>query len=208
MLVEQESHDKSFFDIEDRRNWVWLGFVSILAVISIDDFFSDSVLVTPINPDLNFGVTATCAVLGFALAFWRLLNRTGRRRRLGDYLVVFLVAPLLAGMWGNVTVWRMAEHLAFFGSDASWEPAVYPVQSFVRNTRRRRPDTYKIKIDPFGARNVDIPIPYAQYDQFRRSSAPVCVTVLQRESPSGAVQIITNGGLDLGTPEPVQLHSC
>lgn len=205
---EMDDEGKSAFDLADKKRW-FLGAVALVfIVVSLDDYLSGTSLITPINSSLSYVVTSVCAVIGFMLGFYRWLTDPGGSRGIRTTLGLFLGAPLLAGAWGNVTVWRIAEHLSFDFSNAQWVSARYPVTTVHQPSHRYRMFShYTASIDPYHAGSTEIPITEEQYESFYDATGDLCITVAERHAADGAIQIRTRGstGLTLDTVPEIAL---
>jgi hypothetical protein len=102
--------------------------------------------------------------------------------------------------------WRIADWREFGLSSQPFTPAVHPVEYF---SRARKGSDAVAEIDPFGTKRMtDIPITVAQYDQYWLSREPLCIEVLQRRSPGGAVEVKTDGAHSWGKPEEARIVRC
>jgi hypothetical protein len=102
--------------------------------------------------------------------------------------------------------WRMADWWEFGMSRAAFAPATYPIQS-LHHGRKGSRDT--IEIDPFDTGEAThIPLPPEQYRILYGQVNAYCVTVQQRRSASGAIEIRTDGEYTLMAPDPLQLAPC
>ena len=91
-------------------------------------------------------------------------------------------------------------------SSQQFEAAQYPIEP-IRWGRKGARDS--IRIDPFKTGdNTDIPVNSGQYHVLRKSSSDSCVTVMQRKSKSGAIEIATNGRYMWSTPEALTVARC
>lgn len=181
----------------------------ILFVLTIDAIAAGTGMITPLPEGASFYATATGAALGLLIGgyLWFTSDRiSGVRATLG----MFLGVPLFVGAWANMMLWRSVEHAEFDFTDAQWERAAYPVLSFDMPSRRGFGlSRHAVEIDPFDVGgNTDIPVPEWQFDAYWPGNDQLCVVVEQRRSASGAIQVKTDGTLNLNAPEPVEFVSC
>lgn len=186
-----------------------IGVCVVLGVFTLDALFAGTELITPLPEGVSFYTTATGAALGLLAGFYLWMtvpSMRGIRLTLG----MFLGMPLLVGGWANMVLWRVADHVAFDFSDAQWESASYPILYFDLPSRKSFGfDRYAVEIDPFDVGgNTEIPIPEWQYDQFWNARGQLCITVQQRRSESGAIQVLTDGSLTMNEPQPANIHLC
>lgn len=198
------------FDPSRKRFWAIGAIALVFAIISIDDLAAGTSLITPINETLTFTVTAICAAIGLLLGAWIwLADPTGMTRGIRMTLGLFLLMPVLAGAWGNLTVWRIAEHLAFDFSDARWTTASYPILYVSKPSRKARLfSDHTASIDPFDVGKTKVPITEVQYDSFQDATGTLCITVEQREAASGAIQVRTRGTKAYGTEHVRTIAMC
>lgn len=196
------------FDINDRKTWIFAALGMVIAIISLDDFFAHTSMITPINSNLVWVVTAICAVVGLVMGVWYWLTSENAERGIRATLGIFLGIPLMAGAWGHVTVWRMAEHVEFDFANSAWQSADYPITGVHEPSRKRPFVRSTISIDPYDAGSTDLPIPDSQLDELYYDYDGMCVTVQQRTSASGAIQIRTAGSITGSEPPPQPVHRC
>lgn len=208
VFYDSDDAGSSRFDINDKKTWIFAAVILVFVIITLDDFFAHTSLITPINSTILWTFTGICAVIGFVLGVWHWLTSANIERGVRTTIAMFLGVPLFAGAWGNVTAWRMAEHFEFDFVDAAWQSADYPITSVHEPSRKRPFVRSTIAIDPFGAGEADLPIPDSQLDQLYYSYDGMCVTVMQRTSPGGAVQIQTSGSITGSEPPPQPVHAC
>ena len=102
---------------------------------------------------------------------------------------------------------RVWEHWSFMGSDAPWEQKLYPiVMSDEGGDWFEKPHAYiqPLKSGPM----ISIPMPETQYEEASDSLSQQCVWVTQRRAANGAVQILTDGSVNLSDAAPVRLSPC
>jgi len=121
-------------------------------------------------------------------------------------LLLFLLTPFLIGFAAGEAAWRVTDWIEFGFSTAPFAEASYPITG-VDHARRGRRDS--VEIDPFDLEiGTGIAIPAAQFDAIWLDYRDYCITVLQRRSASGAVQILNDGVFTLDEPKPAILTRC
>jgi hypothetical protein len=191
-----------------RSPWAWIGLAGIvvLALICLDALFAGTSLITPINPDLLLGTRLIGAVCGAVLGVMVVLKP---HKPMGIAMKMLMVSfmPLLLGFVGGQVGYRIADWYEFGLSTAKFGPARYPVKYASPSTKAY--SRHSFEIDPFGTKDmVKIPVPADQFDAVWLHASDQCLTVMQRKSPSGAVEVRTDGVFNLSEPEQVDLTSC
>ncbi|MFM5895845.1 MAG: hypothetical protein ACKOQM_15640, partial [Novosphingobium sp.] len=117
-----------------------------------------------------------------------------------------LFLPFMIAFGFGEIAYRIADWTEFGFSSQPFEQAQYPIES-VHHGRKGARNT--IQIDPFDTGDsTDIPINYDQYHKLIGASSDSCVSVMQRKSASGAIEIQTNGRYVLKEPEDVPVSRC
>ncbi len=186
-----------------------MGIVAIVCAALVfltwlEALVSGTSLITPINQTLLWGMRGAGLVIGFVgtLVAALAMTDTSWWRR----VLTVLVLPCLIAFGFGELAYRISDWKEFGFSNQQFEAAQYPIDS-IRWGRKGARNT--IRIDPFETGdNTDIPISSDQYDDLRGASGDSCVTVMQRKSASGAIEIATNGRYMLSTPEAVQVTRC
>lgn len=182
-----------------------LFFATLVGLICLEAMLSGTTLITPVSPLLLEITSALGFVLGFALAVLVAFNPE-RPLGMGRKALVLLVLPFLTAFAGDQAGWRIADRLEFTFSSAAFTPASYPV-TFASRGRKGRYDS--VEIDPFGLKDsTNIAIPREQYEAIWRDASDYCVTVMQRRSAAGAIEIINDGVFNLNAPAPATLTPC
>ncbi|MCJ2186807.1 hypothetical protein [Novosphingobium beihaiensis] len=185
------------------RHLISAAILLVFGVILLEAAFAETSLITPINPLFLWTMRGIGALVGLALGIFTLKTSNSHifKRVVSVLFLPFMVAFLFDGI-----AWRMADWWEFPSSAALWEPMSYPV---LRAHQGRKAARNTLEIDPFGVgETTDIPVPRDQFRQVYSGSGNWCVTVLQRRSPRGAIEIRTDGRYTLKPPEPVDLHRC
>lgn len=190
------------------KNWglVFSLLVSGLIVLAwLEASFSGTALITPLGESLLWTMRGLGAVLGLGIAL-SLFAKIARDNSIPKALLAVLVSPLMFGVLFNVIAWRAADWAAFGFSQQAFEEARYPIESISPGRKGRRD---VIEIDPFNTgEDASIPVSDAQYRELVSTPASYCVTVMQRRSPTGAIEILTDGQYTLKEPAPVEVGPC
>lgn len=184
-----------------------LGYVfgGVLALLCIEAMFSGTSLITPINTTFLNGMRVIGLVIGVPLALL-VIAKPHQPMGLLKKLMILLFLPLLTGFAGGEAAWRISDWTEFGFSSAEFEPAIYPIK-YASHGRRGRRDS--VEIDPFAVKEgTDIAVPSWQFDSIWPNHSDYCITVMQRRSASGAIQIRTDGVFTLSEPTPAVLTRC
>lgn len=161
-------------------------------------------LITPISQTLLWTMRGIGMVVGLIVTVVAVvaMSDVSMWRR----ILTLLICPFLVAFGFGEVAYRIADWTEFGFSSQPFAPAQYPIAS-IHHGRKGARNT--IQIDPFATGDsTDIPISTDQYQDLRTASAESCVTVMQRKSASGAIEITTNGEFMWNTPEPVPVALC
>jgi len=183
---------------------VGIVFLAFVFLAWLEALLSGTALITPISQTLLWSLRGIGLVVGLTVTVLTVLTMTDVsliRRGL-----TLLVCPLLIAFAFGEIAYRISDWAEFGFSSQQFEPAQYPIASISHGRRGARST---IEIDPFDTGdNTEIPVNYDQYRVLLKTSADSCVTVMQRKSASGAIEIQTNGRYMLNTPEEVTVVRC
>ena len=180
-------------------------FAGLLALLCIEAFFSSTSLITPINQTFLNTMRVIGFALGIPLALF-VIMRPHEPMGIAKKILMLLFLPVLTGFTGGEVAWRISDWTEFAFSDAAYEPASYPIE-YASHGRKGRRDSFEI--DPFDAgEKTDIAVPSAQFDAIWPHHSDYCITVMQRKSASGAIQILNDGVFTLHEPAPAVLTRC
>ena len=170
----------------------------------LEALLSGTSLITPISQTLLWSLRGIGLAVGIAAAVVVVFGvGDGSLLRRGATL---LFLPLMFAFGFGEIAYRISDWTEFGFSSQPFESAQYPIES-IRWGRKGARDS--IQIDPFDTGdNTDIPVTSDQYHALVKSSADSCVTVMQRKSKSGAIEIQTNGRYMLSTPAEVPVAHC
>lgn len=183
---------------------VLLVVIVVFGLFWLEALFANTSLITPIDRTFLLSMRGLGALVGLALGV--LIFITDATMNAIRKVLVALSLPFFIGFAFDGIAWRIADWWEFGLSTASFEPAQYPV---LRSHHGRKGAQDTLEIDPFHTGEAaDIPIPAAQYDALRASASDYCVTVLQRKSASGSIEIRTDGAFTFMPPEPAVLAAC
>ena len=181
-----------------------LLFIAVMFLAWLEALVSGTSLITPINQTLLWGMRGAGLVIGFVVSLVAVLIMTDTalwRRGL-----TLLFCPFLIAFGFGEMAYRISDWAEFGFSNQQFESAQYPIKS-ISDGRKGARDT--IQIDPFDTGDTtNIPVMANQYHVLVKSSADSCVTVMQRQSKSGAIEIATNGKYMWSTPEQVPVARC
>lgn len=186
-----------------------LGIVGILSgallfLAWLEALLSGTSLITPISQTLLWTMRGIGLVVGLGVTVVVVFGvADGSLLRRGATL---LLLPIMFAFGIGELAYRISDWGEFGFSSQQFEPAQYPIAS-IRWGRKGARDT--IRIDPFKTDDsTDIPINSEQYHALRDSGDYGCVTVMQRKSISGAIEISTNGRYMWSKPEEVAVARC
>ena len=181
-----------------------LLFIALVSLFWLEALVSGTSLITPINQTLLWGMRGAGLIIGFVVSLVAVLIMTDAalwRRGL-----TLLFCPFLIAFGFGEMAYRIADWAAFGFSNQQFESAQYPIKSISHGRKGARST---IQIDPFDTGDTtNIPVTADQYHVLVKSSADSCVTVMQRKSKSGAIEIATNGRYMWSTPEQVPVARC
>lgn len=179
--------------------------MAVPALLCVETMLSGTSLITPINPLFVNIMWVVGFVLGIPLAALTVL-RPHKPMGVPKMLFIFLFLPFLSAFAADGAAWRIADWTEFAFSNAQFEPATYPIK-YASHGRKGRRDSFEI--DPFDLKNgTDIAVPSAQFDAIWPNHDDYCITVMQRRSASGAIEILNDGVFTLNEPAPAVLTRC
>lgn len=186
----------------------WRAMLLVVLVVFglfwLEALFANTSLITPIDHTFLLSMRGLGALVGLALGV--VIFITDATMNTFRKVLVALSLPFFIGFVFDGVAWRIADWWEFGLSTARFESAQYPV---LRSHHGRKGAQDTLEIDPFHTGEAaDIPIPAAQYDSLRTTASDYCVTVLQRKSASGAIEIRTDGAFTFMPPEPAVLSAC
>lgn len=180
-------------------------FLGLLGLISLEALLSDTTLISPINPAFLNIMRVAGFAFGLPLSL-KIVFNPNRPIGILRKILVLLFLPLGTGYAGNEAAWRIYDWKEFAFSNIAFSPASYPIMGFSRGRKGAR-DAFEI--DPFDLRDgTKIAVPSAQYDAMWLSAENYCIAVMQRRSPSGAVEILNDGVFNFNSPAPAVLTPC
>lgn len=179
-------------------------FIAFIFLAWLEALLSGTSLITPISPALLWSLRGIGLVVGIGAAVVVVFGvADGSLLRRGATL---LFLPFMIAWGFGEIAYRISDWTEFGFSSQSFEQTQYPIDS-VSHGRRGARST--IQIDPFDTGDTtDIPISYDQYRKLLGASSESCVTVMQRKSASGAIEIQTNGRYVLSAPPEVPVSRC
>ena len=181
-----------------------LAFVVFMFLAWFEALVSGTSLITPINQTLLWGMRGAGLVIGFLVSLVAVL--TMYETALWHRGLTLLVCPFLIAFGFGEMAYRISDWAAFGFSNQQFESAQYPIVSISHGRKGARST---IQIDPFDTGDTtNIPVTTDQYHALVKSSADSCVTVMQRKSKSGAIEIVTNGRYMWSTPEQAPVACC
>ena len=176
-----------------------------LALLCLDALLSGTTLITPISPLFVNIMRGVGLALGVPLALFTVVSPAVQMGIVRKGLVL-LFLPIFTAFAGGEAAWRIADWTEFSFSSAAYAPATYPI---IRANRGRKGRRDSVEIDPFNLRDATaIAVPSAQFQSIRENASDYCITVMQRRSASGAIEILNDGVLNLSGPAPATLTEC
>ena len=179
--------------------------LTLVALVCLDALLSNTSLITPISPlfvnvmrgvGLAFGIPLALLVV-FSPAIPLSMFRKA---------MALLCVPLLTAFAGGEAAYRIADWIEFPFSSAAFAPASYPI---THASRGRRGSRDSVEIDPFDVGDATgIALPRDQFQSIWSHASDYCITVMQRRSASGAIEIMNDGVFNLSQPSPAVLTPC
>ena len=180
-------------------------YLTLLALIGLDALLSGTTLITPISPAFINVMRGLGLVLGVPLSLF-LVSSPAIEMSMVRKGLALLCVPVLSGFAGGEAAWRIADWIEFPFASTAFVPATYPV-THASSGRRGRRDA--LEIDPFDVGDsTAIAVPRGQFQSVWRNASDYCITVMQRRSASGAVEILNDGVFNLSQPAPAILPPC
>ncbi|MFM6931978.1 MAG: hypothetical protein ACKOUT_07025, partial [Novosphingobium sp.] len=179
-------------------------FIAFLFLAWLEALLSGTSLITPISGTLLWSMRGIGLVVGIGAAAVVVFGvGDGSLLRRGATL---LFLPFIIAFGFGEIAYRISDWTEFGFSSQPFEQAQYPIESIHHGRKGAR---NSIQIDPFDTGDsTDIPVTSDQYRALLKTSADSCVTVMQRKSASGAIEIQTNGRYVLREPEEVPVGPC
>lgn len=204
------AEDSGRFQLKDGKKRLAAIGVFLLLII-LEACFSKTDLITPfsrLGGVLRLGIAA----FGFGVGLWigmRLnANFPGHRGRVRSIVFVIGLAILGAGLFAHIAS-RISNHWEFIMSDAPYESVSYPIVGVDDGQGPRSEfQTASVAIAPYTRSETNIPIPNKQYDEIADKYHGLCVTVEQRQSASGAIQVADTGDYRLSVPLRKNIEPC
>jgi hypothetical protein len=197
-----------------RGIWIRMPFLLFFLALCVDGFFSETAIITPLNPTAMWVVRLSGMIIGIMLIPAFLKSESAEAGKVGTILTC-LGLPLMGAAVADYGAWRVYNHASFAFSNAPYETAYYPVQSLTGSGwggRRTRwiGRSYEVLIDPYDAGSFQTSIhgPWLQYDQFVGERRALCIAVQERTSSTGVIQIISKGRSFLNGTEPQDIRVC
>ena len=182
-----------------------LVFLGVAGLLGLEALFSNTSLITPINSTFLNIMRGIGLVVGLLLGL-AAVAASDERMGIGKTILMILFTPLLVGFAANEAAWRIADWVDFGFSSAPFTAAQYPIK-FISIGRKGSHDSFEI--DPFGIGEMTrIAVPTAQFEEVGADFDEYCITVMQRRSASGAVEILNDGEFTLSEPAPARLTHC
>lgn len=202
-----EAHALGLESRRDRQDWILLAIAGgVLAVILIEPLVVRAELITPISGYALWPMRAFGLMTGLALVIstprdgrvdWK-----GRLRGAVSLVVGCAVGAALA----DALTWRAARFLEFGLSDQPFVAATYPLTA---GWDGRLVGKGQIRIDPFGTgQPLVIRIAPGQLGYGLAPQLPLCITVMQRRSASGAIEVQTEPWRPFETPSVKKIQPC
>jgi hypothetical protein len=180
-------------------------FGAVLTLLCIEAMLSDTSLITPIDTTFLNIMRVIGLIIGVPLALL-VIAKPHQPMGIMKKVMILLCLPLLTGFTGGEVAWRISDWIEFGFSSAEFEPATYPIK-YASHGRRGRRDS--VEIDPFAVKEgTDIAVPSWQFDSIWPHQSDYCITVMQRRSASGAIEIRNDGVFTLREPAPAVLTRC
>jgi hypothetical protein len=184
------------------------GSIAFFTFWLIEALLSSTSLITPISWQVSYAMRGLGLLTGLAAGIWFLRVADAGW---GKKTLVLVFSPFLFAAGCEGVAWRMGDWWEFGLSNAPFEVAQYPVKgaSPMTNPMHSLVRHNTIDIDPFRTGiPTSIPVPQEQFDAIWLHATDYCIVVEQRRSPTGAIEIRTEGEIMLGMPKEVELIEC
>ncbi len=192
-----------------RQRLVRLLFLVVAALgagLWVEPLITGAALITPLSAWLLWPMRLLGLALGLAVVSsldTSAITRWPERIRL---VCVFLLVPAIGGLAMNALTWRVARWAEFGLSDRPYVVATYPLSGFAgaQQTWRGR-----VKIDPFQTGEpLHIRVPPEQAGAVLWSRERLCITVWQRRSSSGAIEVKIDPWRPFARPAEKEIKPC
>ncbi|MFM5950560.1 MAG: hypothetical protein ACKOPM_15260 [Novosphingobium sp.] len=191
----------------ERRGFVVLGLVVFaLAAVLVEPLVVRSALITPLNGFIIWPmrVLGLIAGIGFAFATFH-PEQTGWKQQLNKVAKLLVFCGLGLASFDALT-WRTARWIEFGYSTAGFAPQTYPLTT---TSDGRLIHKGRVRIDPFDTgQPLVIYLPPDQLDTWQWPPNKLCITVMQRRSPSGAIEVQTEPWRPFGSPAAKAIKPC
>lgn len=183
-------------------------FCLFCASLFVEGVVSKTAVITPIPRIFQMIVVLS----GFGLSIWvtaklakQLMEREGPVK--GGCVILFM--PILGAFLFYGIAWRIENHGNFLFSNELFEPASYPIVEVDCGCGKGSSfATPSVGIDPYGTGATKIPISNAQYDKIADDYRGLYVTVQQRRSSLGAIQVADTGDRRLTDQPAKNIRAC
>lgn len=177
----------------------------VLLLFWLEALFAGTTLITPINATFQNAMRIGGFLFGIPIGYFTV---TSPKIKAGTFkkILILLFMPICTVLAAEGMAWRIANWAAFGFSTSAYSPAEYPIIR-ANHSRKGRRDSFEI--NPFKTTiGTDIAVPASQFDAHAADFDDYCVTVMQRRSESGAIEILNDGRYTLHAPQPVVLTRC
>ncbi len=211
-VVERMKTEWTAKDRSRTRKTLWIIgiLLSFPFMAWIEGLATGAALITPMDHWLLW-LARGIGFFGSAGALYLILVRSRRERvnPLKRALVILLLA-VFGALSADFFIWHAVHFYEFARSTAKVEQVVYPLTDLSRHRSRRGLFiSYDAEIDPFDTGEaLALPIPEEQYFELREIGAPLCITVGQRRSESGAIEVETNSKFSWNRPARLKIERC
>jgi hypothetical protein len=175
------------------RKAIIFTIVPLFLILTIDGIFSKTDLITSVNGTYLHIMWAICLIIYWPIvALVIIREKKGSATRKLAILALGMIWPFAGIMLGGDLARRTSDWWEFPFNSGAIEAHYYPILDVNRNYRA---GTQYVAIDPYKTGHTTHL--YVSNKQYRSGalknwqSGDVCVAVLQQQSKSGAVQIIT-----------------
>ncbi|MBV9881488.1 MAG: hypothetical protein JO276_00595 [Sphingomonadaceae bacterium] len=179
--------------------------LTLVALLCVDALLSNTSLITPISSTFVNVMRGVGLAFGIPLALLVVFSPAIPLSMFRKAMALVCV-PLLTAFAGGEAAYRIADWIEFPFSSAPFAPASYPITHASLGRKGRRDS---VEIDPFDLGDgTSIALPRDQFETVWNSAGAYCITVMQRRSASGAIEIRNDGVYNLSPPAPAVLTPC
>lgn len=206
--IHDEANAKDRFKL--RRGLMILAFLAAFPILAwFEGLVTGAALITPLSAGFELAERGLWFTITLVLLFLIPSGWTNNAKAFAKRLLAIFSLSFLGALFAYFFVLHAAHLFEFAGSNAMEERATYPVTDINVNGRRSWTRSYDVEIYPFrSGYGLRIPISKEQFKELRALGAPLCITVIQRQSESGAIEVKTYTKYTWKNPRRLMIDRC